>query len=188
MDPNFRADVVFLVDSSFSVSRPNFQLEKHFVKSMGDALNVEAGKSRGAVVSYATIPRRHFGFGEYTTKLQFERLVDSTPYAGTYRRMDKAVEEAARILKQARGDVAKVVVLLTAGRDVPGGQVLEEAVKPLQRDGAKVFIVAIGDQPDIPALIRAVEKPEDVIKVPVFKQLPHRAPDASKHVVRRTSK
>ena len=188
MDPNFKADVVFLVDSSFSVSRPNFQLEKDFVKSMGDTLNVEPGKSRGSVVSFATTPRRHFGFNDYSTKSQFERLVDSTPYLGQYRRMDKAIEEAGRVLKQARDGVPKVVVLLTAGRDVRGGEVLKEAVKPLQRDGVKVFIVAIGDQPDIPALTGAVEQPEDVFRVPGFKQLPDHGVPAGNHVASRAGK
>ena len=170
------------------MSRPNFQLEKDFVKSMGDTLNVEPGKSRGSVVSFSTTPRRHFGFNDYSTKSQFEGLVDSTPYLGQYRRMDKAIEEAGRVLKQARDGVPKVVVLLTAGRDVPGGEVLKEAVKPLQRDGVKVFIVAIGDQPDIPALTGAVEERKDVIRVGDFKQLPDHGVSFGNHVASRAGK
>ena len=102
--------------------------------------------------------------------------------------MDKAVQEAAKVLNGARQNVAKVVVLLTAGRDSPGGEELEQAVKSLKGQGAKVFVVAIGNQPDIPALTRAVEKNEDVIKVPDFNQLPDRAVPAAKYMVPRAGK
>lgn len=188
VDPNFRADVVFLVDSSIYVRQPNFQIEKDFVKSFGKALNVEPGKSRASLITYSTNAQRVFGFNDYTSTSQFERLVDRTPYLGRNRRMDKAIEEADRVMQQARRDVPKVVVLLTAGQDVPAGKTLEEAVRPLQGRGAKIFIVAIGDQPDIASLNRAVEKPEDVFRIPSYSQLPTRVTDTATKVVKRAGK
>ena len=188
MDPNFDADVVFLVDSAWSVGRPNFQTEKDFVKSFARSLNVQPGKSRGSVISYSTNPQVHFRFDDYKTTKDFDKLVDSTPFLGQYRRMDKAIQEAEKVLNAARPNVPRVVVLLTAGRDSAGAQELEQAVKPLQAQGAKVFIVAIGNDPDIPALTRAVEKNDDLFKVTGFSQLPDNLVPTANHVVKRAGK
>jgi hypothetical protein len=188
VDPQFKADVVFLVDSAYSVGTQNFETEKDFVKSFGKALNVEPGKSRAAVISYSTNPTVNFRFTDYRTRTQFERLVDSIRFLGQFRRMDKALEEADKVLNEARKDVPKVVVLLTAGRDLPGAQDIRQAVKPLQSRGAKVFIVAIGDKPDIQALSGAVEKTDDLIRIPDFSQLGDRALPLAKYVIPRAGK
>jgi len=188
VNPQFNADVIFLVDSARSVGRSNFQTEKDFVKSFARALNVVSGKSRASIISYSSEPRVHFRFNDYTTRQQFERLVDSTPFLGQYRRMDKALQEADKLLNEARQDVPKMVVLLTAGRDLPGAEEVERAVKPLQNKGAKVFIVTIGDKPDVQALTDAVEKKDDLIQIPDFKQLGERVIPLAKYIIPRSGK
>ena len=188
VNPEFDADVVFLVDSAWSVGRANFQAEKEFVKSFAKALNVKPGKSRGSVISYSSSPQVHFRFNDYKTSKEFENLVDSTPFLGQYRNMDKAVQEAGKVLNRARQNVPKVVVLLTAGRDLPGGQELGEVVKPLQRQGAKLFVVGIGSQPDYQGLSRAVEKREDLVRIGGFSKLSAAVTSTAKYVTSRAGK
>jgi hypothetical protein len=48
--------------------------------------------------------------------------------------------------------------------------------------------VAIGDQPNIASLNRAVEKPEDVFRIPTYTELPARVPDTATKVASRAGK
>ena len=63
------------------------------------------------------------------------------------------------------------MVLLTAGRR-GSEQPLELVVKPLQEHGAKMYVVAIGDRPDVNELLPIVREERFVIKIPSFNDLP----------------
>lgn len=83
---------------------------------MSQLLNVQPGSSRAALVTYSNTPKVVFSFNDYGSVEMFEKNVDDASFLGGTRRVDKALNEAARLIQQARRDANKIVILLTAGR------------------------------------------------------------------------
>lgn len=90
------------------------------------------------------------------------------------RRIDKVLNYASQLIANTRDLFPKIVVLLTAGRR-GSEQPLELVVKPLQEHGAKTYVVAIGDRPNVNELLPIVKDERFVIKISSFDDLPGRA-------------
>ena len=86
------------------------------------------------------------------------------------RRIDKALDYALQLVPNARKLLPKIVVLFTAGRQALGYPLDVEA-KMLQDQGAKTYIVAIGDKPNVNELLPIVEDQRDVFRFPSFDDL-----------------
>lgn len=184
----FAADIVFIVDSSSEVSRENYNKEKGFIKSLAKTLNLAPGKTRGSVVIYGGVASLEIRFNAYSNSTAFDEAVDDLPYLGSLRRMDLGLREGADAMKDARPDVPKVVVLLTAGRQSLSSNLLPQSVKPLQDLGANIYVVAIGSQPDDQELRPVVKEPGDVLKVSTFDDLTPQTRPIAKHIVNETGK
>lgn len=184
----FAADIVFIVDSSSEVSRENYNKEKGFIKSLAKTLNLAPGKTRGSVVIYSRVASLEIRFNAYSNSTAFDEAVDDLPYLGSLRRMDLGLREGADAMKDARPDVPKVVVLLTAGRQSLSSNLLPQSVKPLQDLGANIYVVAIGSQPDDQELRPVVKEPGDVLKVSTFDDLTPQTRPIAKHIVNETGK
>ena len=59
---NYKADVVFLMDSSSAVKPQDYSVQKEFVKTVAAFLNVKRGMSRAAVFSYGWISHQAVTF------------------------------------------------------------------------------------------------------------------------------
>lgn len=184
------ADVLFIVDSSSEVGQDNFVKEKDFIKSLAKSLNVSPEKSRVSVIIYSSTPRVEIKFGDYTTSSDFDRALDKLSYVGKTRRMDLALESAARVLSGARSSVPRIAILLTSGRQSqePGARHLADAVQPLQSLGSKVYVVAVGKESSSQELSVIVEGPKDIFSVASFGELKPRARFIAADVADRSSK
>lgn len=165
----FKADVVFLVDTSSSVGTLDFRSQKQFVKSMARSLNVAPGKSRAAIVTYGTTSDP----SEMQTHLStFQRAVDVSRFIQGQRRMHLAVNDASSLLRAARPDVHKIVVLLSGGRESPQDvTLLMQSLRTLRASGAKIFVISIGRDHSMDNFYPAVERLEDIFKVSSFDNL-----------------
>lgn len=165
----FKADVVFLVDTSSSVGTLNFRSQKQFVKSMARSLNVEPGKSRAAIVTYGTTSDA----SEMQTRLSaFERAVDASRFIRGERRMHLAVNDASSLLQAARPDVHKIVFLLSGGREsTPDVTLFRQSLRTLRASGAKIYVILIGADHSMDDFHPAVERLEDIFTVSSFDNL-----------------
>ena len=177
------ADIVFLVDSSDDVTNDAFLREKYFVKQLARSLNIAPGKSRAALLTYSTNPQSSFNLEKYDTIARFEKGVDSVPYIGGTRRIDKALHAAANVLLEARPTALKIVVLLTTGKQTEDSdtKTLEEAVRPLQALGAMLYAVPIGKEPDVQELRQVFD---DVVLVATPTDLQKHITEVTRHVFR----
>ena len=184
------ADIVFLLDSSASITQDGFFKEKAFVKLLAKSLNVAPGFSRAAVVLFGSIPVTAITFNGYRTLNEFNNLIDKVSSTGGSRRMDRALEVATNLLTEGSRRTPKLVVLITSGNQIPsfGSVPLEIAVESLKRIGAKTFFAGIGRDLDVSELISAAEDPGDVFAVPSFNELRENVPRIAKHVTNRISK
>lgn len=151
------------MDASQEVSQAVYSKEKEFVKRLANHFNINTSGPRGSAVVYAENTYTVARFGD----LNFEQRIDNAARLKERpRRMDRALETAAQILRSSGRDGHKIVILLTTGKQSTGGKTLRDAVKPLQKIGAQTFVVAIGNKPNLRELYSVVGKPEDIYPVP----------------------
>lgn len=76
------ADVVFLVDGSWSVGRANFKYVRGFLSAAAGAFQVGADRTRVGVVQYGSDPRTEFPLNRHATRPELLRAIGSLPYKG----------------------------------------------------------------------------------------------------------
>lgn len=76
------ADVVFLVDGSSSVGRPNFKHIRNFISATAGAFQIGEEKSRVGVVQYSNNARTEFNLNRHLTRPALLRAIGSLPYKG----------------------------------------------------------------------------------------------------------
>lgn len=76
------ADLVFLVDGSWSVGRENFKHIRSFIGSLAGAFDIGEDKTRVAVVQYSTDTRTEFPLTQYTRRGDLLQAISSLPYKG----------------------------------------------------------------------------------------------------------
>ena len=184
---NITADIVFLMDSSTSVGLDGFNKEKDFVKSLAKYFNVSPEKSRAAVVAYSNFARTILKFTDYQSETDFNGKLDTERWFGGIRRIDRALEAASTLLSQARPNVPKVVVLVTAGQQTPsaGAKPLGEAARPLKNMGANTVVVTVGIEADFKNFLPVVNSISDLFGVEQFDDLRYEVKPVINHVVDR---
>ena len=174
------------MDSSTSVGRDGFNKEKEFVKSLAKYFNVSPGNSRAAVVAYSNFARTILKFTDYQSETDFNDKLDTEPWYGGSRRIDRALEAASTLLSQARPNVPKIVVLVTAGQQTAGAgtKPLGEAARPLKNMAAKTVVVAVGREADFKNYLSVVNTINDLFVVKLFDDLPYEVQPVVNHVVK----
>ncbi|XP_064417212.1 collagen alpha-1(XII) chain-like [Latimeria chalumnae] len=146
------ADLVFLVDDSWSVGDANFRLVKDFINAIvGSFQNVAVGKAgiRFAVALYSDRPRLKIALTDYITMGEVLVAVRDLPFEGGNTRTGDALTFLAdSVFSPAvtRDDAAKIAVLVTDGRS---GDPVEQPAVRLQDKGVTVFVVGTSRLSDI---------------------------------------
>ncbi len=76
------ADLVFLVDGSWSVGRENFKFIRSFIGAMAGAFDIGEDKTRVAVVQYSSDTRTEFNLNQYHRRPDVLRAIKNLPYKG----------------------------------------------------------------------------------------------------------
>jgi len=80
------------MDTSGSISKSDYRLEKQFVKDLARIFRVDVDASRAAVIIYNDDPHSQIKLGEYTSPDEFAKAVDKIPYLHGRTRIDKALK------------------------------------------------------------------------------------------------
>ena len=138
------------------------------MKSLLHHFNISPTGTRGSAVIYGSSPQTVAGFTD--PKLQIK--LNSAPLLRTPRRIDRALEHAARMLLNSQRQGQKIVVLITAGAQAPGGKSFEKTGKALREFGIKVYVISVGKQSVEKDYSSLVYSQHDVIRFPSFDTLP----------------
>ena len=181
------ADVVFAMDSSSNVPFSNYKTEKDFVKDLARYLNVSPGNSRAAVVAYGSRAAEVIGFDIRRSVSDFETAVDNSPYINGRRRIDRSLGKIVDIMSNARPTATKLVVLLTADKQLSefGSTTPARAAKPLWEKGVNIFIIAIGRR-NILELRELL--PVNIFRVAIYDDLKLQTATIGQMIVERSSK
>lgn len=146
------ADVYFLVDSSWSMGKENFEHVRHFLYSVIKALHEAGGqKFKFALVQYNSRPETEFQLNSYPTTQGVLAHVKAMSYRGGGTLTGLGLDFLIRThLNSASGSragegVAQMVVVLTDGRSQDD---VSEPAKVLHLAGVEVFTVGVQDAVD----------------------------------------
>uniref|UniRef100_A0A673B668 VWFA domain-containing protein n=1 Tax=Sphaeramia orbicularis TaxID=375764 RepID=A0A673B668_9TELE len=158
------ADVYFLVDSSWSMGKENFEHVRHFLYSVIKALHEAGGqKFKFALVQYNSRPETEFQLNSYPTTQGVLAHIKAMTYRGGGTLTGLGLDFLIRThLNSASGSragegVAQMVVVLTDGRSQDD---VSEPAKVLHLAGVEVFTVGVQDAVDW-ELREMASKPHD---------------------------
>lgn len=157
---NDNLDLVFVLDSSASLSSADFDSTKYFVSSVLDQFNV--GKVRVSVVVYSTSVSAAFYLNTYNSKAEVQKAVDGIQRnAGSTRTdlaLNFAVDNVFTIAHGSRPGAAKVLILLTDGKSENRVATMAAAARAKTR-GINVFTIGVTSAIDLRELDRIASLP-----------------------------
>ncbi|XP_056145051.1 collagen alpha-3(VI) chain-like isoform X2 [Lampris incognitus] len=146
------ADIYFLVDSSWSMGKDNFEHMRQFLYSVIKALHWAGGdRFKFALVQYNGSPKTEFQLNTYPTTQEVLAHIKALTYRGGGTRTGLGLDFLIRThLNMASGSragegVAQLVVVLTDGRSQDD---VAEPAQVLRLAGVEVFAVGVQDAVD----------------------------------------
>uniref|UniRef100_A0A9J8BVF4 Collagen alpha-1(XVI) chain n=1 Tax=Cyprinus carpio carpio TaxID=630221 RepID=A0A9J8BVF4_CYPCA len=146
---NVHYDLVFILDTSSSVGKENFEKIRQWVANLVESFDVGAEKTRVAVVRYSDRPTTEFNLGRYKSLEDVKRAAGNIRYLGGNTKTGDAISfttkniftESAGARPASKG-IQKVAILLTDGRSQDF--VLEPSIAAAAA-GIRLFAVGIGE-------------------------------------------
>ncbi|XP_059364620.1 collagen alpha-6(VI) chain-like [Carassius carassius] len=147
LDENPPYDIVFLVDSSSSISTRDFQEAKMFMHTFVDGLDIDMKKVQVGIAQFNNDPHKEFLIGDYANKAELFKKIDNLPYrtGGTY--MGKAINflkdnyftsvGGSRINEK----VPQIVVVITDGDSADD---IKGPSGDLRQMGILIFAIGVG--------------------------------------------
>ncbi|XP_061699936.1 collagen alpha-1(XII) chain isoform X2 [Syngnathoides biaculeatus] len=138
------ADLVFLVDGSWSVGRENFKHVRSFIAGLAGAFDIAEDKTRVAVVQYSTDTRTEFPLTRYTRRGDLLQAINSLPYKGGNTMTGDAIEYLLQnIFTEEAGSrkvFPKIAMIITDGKSQDP---VEEHARRLRNIGVEIFVLGI---------------------------------------------
>ncbi|XP_053488110.1 collagen alpha-1(XII) chain isoform X1 [Ictalurus furcatus] len=138
------ADLVFLVDGSWSVGRENFKYIRDFIGAVAGAFDIGDVKTRVAVVQYSSDTRTEFNLNQYFRRAELLQAIRNLPYKGgntmTGEAIDYLVKNTFTEAAGARKTFPKVAIIITDGKSQDP---VDEYARRLRNIGVEVFLLGI---------------------------------------------
>lgn len=168
----YKADIVFLVDTSNEVKREHFVHLKQLVKALGRYLNIRPNASHAAISLFGDSFNTILRLKDDQSIVNFGNAIDRAVAIGGSRRIDLALLEGARLFVESRSDVPRIAFILTTGgqADVSGNRPLYVGRKYLQDMNARIYVIALGQNSrnDVGHLKQIASTPNDLFLSPLL--------------------
>ena len=141
-------DLVFVLDASTSVTEPNFQLMKDFVKDFLFIAEIDNGNVRVGVIIYSTEDYVQFQLNTYATKAEVFDAVDQIPYRyGSTNTADALNTMRTEMFTAFNGDrpnVPNLAIVVTDGvSNINSRRTIPEA-EQARADRIHIYAIGIG--------------------------------------------
>lgn len=164
-------DLVFVADSSRSVNKDNFRLEKKFIADLVSRFPIGPTKTRIGLITFNTNPKTRFTLKTYATNEGVHRAIDAVPYeeGGTF--LSKALYQVrANMTYRNDKKVSKIVIVFTDGRLFNEDKIVPP-IKNLASDGVEIIVLGVGNQAEDVLLQVANGKKENVFEAESYAKL-----------------
>lgn len=185
---DYKAEVIYVVDSSSFVGLDNYRTEKYFVKSLARVLNHSPTHTQSSVIIFDSFPETPIRMGSYRELGSFSEAVNNLRYlGGPSSRLDFALTFAARGFTTNRPGVPKVIIVLT-NKDPSNRGSIDSLAGMLRREGKVVNVIGVGNEADFPNLRRLVVRPEDIYTPKAFDDVMSYVPSIASNILAREFK
>ncbi|XP_029656247.1 uncharacterized protein LOC115230178 isoform X1 [Octopus sinensis] len=152
-------DLVFVIDSSGSVSEHNFNKTKIFLENIVRNLDIGPDKTRVAVIRFSTNPHVSFSLSAHTTNSAVRKAIDAIDYDGGGTATGLALDEVRTSVftNKRKSAAAKVLVLVTDGQSDNEMKTVAAAQK-LKDAGVTIFTIGVVN-PRVSELTAAASEP-----------------------------
>ncbi|XP_069786793.1 collagen alpha-1(XII) chain isoform X2 [Narcine bancroftii] len=138
------ADLVFLVDGSWSVGRANFNKIREFIYSMVSAFEIGDDKTRVGIVQYSSDTRTEFDLNRYSRKEELLSAITNLPYKGGNTMTGEAINYLVKNIFHesagARKSYPKIAIIITDGKSQDP---VTESAEALRNIGVEIFTLGI---------------------------------------------
>ncbi|KAM8871162.1 collagen alpha-1(XIV) chain isoform 2-T3 [Spinachia spinachia] len=155
------ADIVILVDGSWSIGRLNFRLVRMFLENLVDAFDVGFNKTRIGLAQYSGDPRIEWHLNAFSTKDAVIDAVKNLPYKGgntlTGLALTYILENCFKPESGSRLGVPKIGILVTDGKSQ------DDVIPPaasLRNAGIELFAIGVKNA-DENELLSIASEPEN---------------------------
>ncbi|XP_075454120.1 collagen alpha-1(XII) chain isoform X2 [Ascaphus truei] len=143
---DIKADVVLLVDGSYSIGIANFAKVRAFLEVLVKSFDISPNKVRISLVQYSRDPFTEFTLKRYDKIEDILRAVNTFPYRGGSTNTGKAMtyvrEKVLVESKGSRPNVPRVMILITDGKSSDAFK--DPAIK-LRNSDVEIFAVGVKD-------------------------------------------
>ncbi|XP_034029371.1 collagen alpha-6(VI) chain [Thalassophryne amazonica] len=142
------ADIVFMVDGSWSIGLANFEQIRQFLYSLVNAFDIGPDRVRIGLVQYSTTPRTEFNLNTFQNKNSILKYISKLPYMGggtltglglDFMLTEHFVEAAG---SRAGENVSQIAVVITDGKSQDN---VESHAKELRKKGIVLYAIGIKD-------------------------------------------
>ncbi|XP_070204098.1 cartilage matrix protein-like isoform X2 [Littorina saxatilis] len=157
-----KADVVFVLDKSSSITSGPFRTQLNFVSDVMTIFNIEKDHTHVSVVTFDYGPKIEFGLTTYYSKSKVRKAILDIEYTAGSTNTFLALELVAKHVLTpeggAREGVARVVIVVTDGQSSDPGKTKAWA-DTLKKGGAYVFSIGVGNSTDEEELVSIGSEP-----------------------------
>uniref|UniRef100_UPI0037E7DC2E collagen alpha-1(XII) chain-like n=1 Tax=Semicossyphus pulcher TaxID=241346 RepID=UPI0037E7DC2E len=143
---DFKADVVLLVDGSYSIGLANFAKVRAFLEVLVNSFDIDPSKVQISLVQYSRDPHTEFYLNTHHDLNALVKAVRTFPYRGgstnTGRALVHVREKIFQAFRGARPTVPRVTILITDGRS--SDEIKDPATK-LRNSDVEIFAVGVKD-------------------------------------------
>ncbi|XP_071091672.1 uncharacterized protein [Haliotis cracherodii] len=169
------ADIVFLLDSSGSVGKTNFQKQLDFVSKFANSFSIGPQGVQIGVTTFATHPTNRFWLNSHTNKADLVKNIQAVPYSGGSTATDEALSFVKnQAFTKAHGDrdkVANILIVMTDGQSNVKAKTAAQAASIKKGTTWSVFAIGIGSGASKPELNTIATDSKHVFTVENFSAL-----------------
>ncbi|XP_036123248.1 collagen alpha-4(VI) chain-like [Molossus molossus] len=143
---NKKADIIFLIDGSESISPKNFEKMKGFMKRMVNQSNIGADEIQFGLLQFSSTPQEEFRLNQYFLKVDIHRAISNVQQMNDGTRTGKALTFTLPFFDSSRGGrpgaVYQYLIVITDG--VAQDNVATPA-KALRDRNIIIFAIGVGE-------------------------------------------
>ncbi|XP_065123394.1 collagen alpha-1(XII) chain isoform X2 [Paramisgurnus dabryanus] len=146
LEVEVQADIVLLVDGSYSIGLPNFAKVRAFLEVLVSSFDIGANKVQISLVQYSRDPYTEFALNKHHDIDTVVKAVRTFPYRGGSTNTGKAMtyvrEKIFASGRGARDNVPRVMVLITDGKSSDS---FKDPANKLRNADVEIFAVGVKD-------------------------------------------
>ncbi|CAI5769701.1 collagen alpha-1(XII) chain isoform X1 [Podarcis lilfordi] len=143
---DIKADIVLLVDGSYSIGIANFVKVRAFLEVLVKSFDVSPAKVQISLVQYSRDPHTEFTLNRYTRIEDVLHAINTFPYRGGSTNTGKAMTFVReKVFVQSRGarpNVPRVMILITDGKS---SDAFKDPADRLRNSDVEIFAVGVKD-------------------------------------------